>query len=167
MALPHILVGVVSALIAVHFVLRETAFERATIRKAKASFPPVYSLRAMFWLGTPTFLLAAYKVCAEIQSSADWAYPFIFIGLALLVFFSYPGTITLDDEGITMKRFLGLRVKQLSWHEIASAVYSKVRKETTVFGKDGRLITYTRFHVDPSRFEDEVRKRLKAPVIHQ
>jgi hypothetical protein len=155
------------ASIAVHFALREAAFERATIRKAKVVFPPIYSLRAMFWLGTPAFLFGAYKVCVDVRSSADWAYPFIYIGLAILAFFSDPGTITLDDQGITMKKFLGLRVKRIGWQDTDSAVYSSARKELTVFAKDGRLITHTQFHVDPTRFEAELSMRLKTPPIHQ
>lgn len=167
MTITPTVVGIVCALIAVHFVMREAIFERARIRKGQICFPPVFGLRATFWLGTPMFLFAAYKVSNEAGSSFDWVYPLIFVGLALLAFFSNPGTITLNAEEISIKRFLGLRVKRLDWQSVSSAVHSTAQKEIVLYAKDGTSITHTRFHVDPSRFEAELQKRLGPQFIQQ
>jgi hypothetical protein len=153
---------VVIALAAVHFAMREAILERASVRKARISFPPVYSLRAMFWLGIPAFSFAAYKVAAQLQSAVDWIYPTLYVGLVLLAFFSVPGTINLDNEGISIKKFLGLRVKRLLWREVTSVAPSTANKTITVYGPDGTSIIHTRFHVDPQRFLLELRKHVKV-----
>lgn len=153
---------IVVALVAVHFAMREAIFERASVRKARISFPPVYSLRAMFWVGIPAFSFATFKVAGEIQSPMDWVYPTFGVGLILLTFFSVPGTITLNDEGISVKNPLGLRVKRLFWQEVTSVASSSARKTITVYGRDGNSITHTQFHVDPQRFLFELRRHVKV-----
>lgn len=160
-------IGIVCALIAVHFAMREAAFERASFRKAEIRFPPVFSLRAMFWVGIPMFLFAGFKVSGGVRSSFDWVYAVICVSLALLAFFSVPGTIVLNEQGISIKRFLGLRVRWLNWENVASAVHSSAQKEIVVYAKDGTSISHTRFHVDASRFEAELRKRLGTRFIQQ
>jgi hypothetical protein len=158
---------IVAALVAVHFVFREAVFERAAFRKNKLSFPPVRGLRAIFWLGIPLFMFATYKVSTEIHSKADWLYPILYLGLACLVFFSYPGTICLRSDGITYRRYLGLVVKELKWSEVSSVVSSRVSRTITVYSRDGIAIVFTQFNVDPSRFETEVASHVRVPIIER
>ena len=167
MTLTRTMFLVVVVTTAVHFVLREAGFERATVRRLKISFPPVYGLRAMFWLGVPGFLYAAYRVRLEMRSSFDWILPIIGVGFALMAFFSYPGTISLDEDGISIRRFHGFRARRLRWRDVASAVHSDSQKEIVLYGRDGEAITHTRLHVDQLRFENEVTRYLKTAPIHR
>jgi hypothetical protein len=160
-------VAIVSALIAVNFAFREATFERASVRQARVAFPPILSLRAMFWFGVPMFVLAAYKLAHEVRSSSDLIYPLSAVGLALLAFLSPPGTIIVSDADLRLVRFLGLQVKKLPWSEVVSAVHSDSRREISIYGPDGEAIAHTRFHVDPQRFSLEVSKHLGVPIIRQ
>lgn len=155
------------ALMAVHFVLREALFERATVRTSDLSFSPVLGLRLIFWFGVPACVFAAYKVFGEIESKFDWLYPCLFLGFACLIFFSYPGTIQLNSNGIGLRRYLGLRVKRLKWDDVASVVSSRVLRTISVYEHHGTSIVHTQFHVDPSRFKSELRRRLSVPIIEE
>jgi hypothetical protein len=151
------------SIIAVHFVMREAVFERASVRKQKLLFPPTYLVRGVFWLGIPSMLYATYRVSFEIRSPRDWFYPIISLLLAALIFFSYPGTISLNDRGIILRRCLRLKVTRIEWDAVESAYSSEVNKTISVFAHDGTAIVHTRFHVDPSRFQFELKKHLKVP----
>lgn len=155
------------AIIGVHFVFREAAFERAKVRKNNLYFPPVFGLRIFFWLGVPIFLFAAYEVFGEIRSGFDWVYPVLFLAFAALIFLSYPGTITLNTDGVNFRRYLGLRVKRMKWDAIASMVSSKGSKTISVYGHDGTSIVHTQFNVDPLRFKTELTNRLPLSIIEQ
>jgi hypothetical protein len=157
---------IVISLSAVHFAMREAVFERARITKDQISFPPVFSLRAMFWLGIPAFAYAGCKVVGEIRSPKDWSYPAISIGLILLCFFSVPGTISLDNEGISIKKYLRLRGKRVLWHEVSSVTNASALKTITIYDRDGATsIAHSQFHVDPVRFLLELQKHVKKDAI--
>jgi len=160
-------IGIVCSSIAIHFALREAVLERAQVRRAKVLFPPVMSLRLTSWVGVPLLLFAAYKLFTEMHSLRDWFYPASAIGLALLAFFSPPGTITVNDSEARIDRYWGLKVCKLAWSEVDCAVYSRARNELAIYHRDGRSIVHTRLHVDPTRFSLEVSKRLGKPIIRQ
>jgi hypothetical protein len=158
---------IVITLAAVHFALREASFERAAHKGEKLYFPPIFTLRACFWFGTPLFLYSAVKTFSQIRVGTHWIVPVISVGLAALSFFSVPGTIILDDSGIRYTRYLGLVSRRIQWADIRSVVLAGVRQETVVFGNDGTAITHTQFNVDPSRFVDEVTRRSNVEMIHR
>jgi hypothetical protein len=151
------------SIIAVHFAMREAVFERASVRKQKVLFSPTYLVRGVFWLGIPSMLYATYRVSFEMRSPRDWFYPIVFFLLAALIFVSYPGTISLNEQGIVLRRYLGLKVTRIDWNAVESAYSSEVNKTISVYAHDGTAIVHTRFHVDPSRFQFELKKRLKVP----
>lgn len=158
---------IVLAITAVHFVFREATFERVAHRKNNLFFPPVYGLRAVFWLGIPMFLFAAYKVGNEIRSLIDWLYPLLFLGLASLIFATFPGTISLNQEGITFRRYPGLFEKRIKWDAVASVVSSKTACTIAVYAHDGTSIVHTQFHVDPTRFKAELKNRFRGSMFDQ
>lgn len=146
---------------AVHFIFREAVFERATVRSNQLLFPPVFILRAVFWLGIPVFSYGAYKVASDIHNKFDLIFPIIYILLDFLVFFSYPGTINLTGKGIEYHRYFGFVKRRMGWEEITTVAVSPIDKSISVYSREGNSIVHTQFNVDPIRFETEVRDHLR------
>jgi hypothetical protein len=154
---------IVLVIVCLHFLMREAFFERASVRKRKVSFPPPYGLRAVFFLGIPLELFGAYQVCLQ----AHWILgAFVFL-LAPLQFLFYPGTITLNDKEIVLRRYFGLKITRIDWDEVESVVSSKAFRTISVFAKDGRSIVHTQFHVDPLRFQVELKRHRNFPLIER
>lgn len=158
---------VVVTIIAVHFVLREATFEKAAIRKGGVRFPAGRGMRAIFWVGAPLELFGAYELLRQIHSSTDWFFPIILIALALGTVYFDPGTLVTDESGVSLHKYFGLHTEKLEWDNVESVVVAKALKTISVFGRDGRSIIHTQFHVDPLRFQAEVKKHLRSPIIEQ
>ena len=158
---------IVITIIAVHFVLREATFEKAGIRRGEIRFPAGWGLRAILWIGSPLELVGAYKLILQVRSSSDWFLPIILVLAAFGTVYFTPGTIATDGSGVSIHKYFGLRIEKLGWDDVESAVVSKALKTISVFGRGDRSIVNTQFHVDPLRFQTELKKHLKTPLIEQ
>ncbi len=69
----------------------------------------------------------------------------------------WPSTITLDGLGVSQYAWWR-RVRSIPWHDV-SGIERSASGEIQVFGKQGQIIGFTRFHVDPQRFLDESIRR--------
>jgi len=78
-------------------------------------------------------------------------------GLVIAACFAWPVTIIINDREVRRTVWWRKSVA-IPWDEV-TAVEKSHGGELQVFGKMGQCITFTRFHVDPSRFRDEVRRR--------
>lgn len=83
------------------------------------------------------------------------------IGAALVICgcFAWPATVMISEQGV--QRSLWWRgALTIPWNDI-SGIERNAGGDTQVFGKSGQSITFTRFHVDPARFVEEVKRRAK------
>lgn len=158
---------IIITIIAVHFVLREATFEKATVRKGESRFPPVMGFRAAVLIGAPLELFGAYELFHQVRSISDWFLPMMLLVFALGTVYFDPGTITINASDITHSRYFGFSISKIAWNDVESAVTSKTLKTISVFAPGGRSIVHTQFQVDPLRFESELKRHVKVPVIEQ
>ncbi len=95
-------------------------------------------------------------ISTSIGSDESW----ISIGLGCFVVawcFAWPVTLVIGDDGLR-RSVWWRRASVIPWKEV-TGIERNIGGEIQVFGKDGKCITFTRFHVDPSRFQDEVMRR--------
>jgi hypothetical protein len=71
--------------------------------------------------------------------------------------FAWPVTITLGPDGIAREAWWRSRLI-IPWSAV-TGIERASGGEIEVFGKQGQNITFTRFHIDPPRFQSEVMRR--------
>jgi hypothetical protein len=77
--------------------------------------------------------------------------------LGMAACFVWPATIILDGSAIRSKVWWRSSTA-LPWNQV-SAIEKNMGGDLQVFGTQGQHITFTRFHVDPDRFQEEVTRR--------
>jgi hypothetical protein len=118
-------------------------------------FPVVMPARIFWALGAAIYGSVAAVLLLASEHSA-W------IQLCLLIFaiwiFSYwPWTVTLDRNGISKRNYFGMK-KLLRWSEVIRLRYRERFEDYVAVSREGRIIWFSSFHVDPARFEAEVLK---------
>jgi hypothetical protein len=86
-------------------------------------------------------------------------------GSGLLVFLclAWPSTITVDSCGVT--RYLWWKPKRhIPWEAVVNLEKTS-GGDWQVYGADGSIIPFSRYHSDPVRFEEEVLRRTKLRMI--
>lgn len=78
----------------------------------------------------------------------------LFVILGLVV---WPSVITVSETGVDQHTWWR-RVRMIPWNDV-SGIERSASGEIQVFGKKGQCIGFTRYHVDPWRFQDEVMRR--------
>lgn len=77
--------------------------------------------------------------------------------------FAYPTTITIGEIGI--QRHVWWRSTQtIPWNQV-TGIEKNAGDDIQVFGDHGQCITFTRFHIDPVGFQDEVMRRAKLKAV--
>lgn len=85
-------------------------------------------------------------------------------GFIVAMCFGWPATITIGGDAIR-QRVWWKPTRIIHWKDV-TAIDKRASGEIEVYAKDGWSILFSRFHVDPSRFEQEVLRRagLKRPL---
>lgn len=80
-------------------------------------------------------------------------------GIVVVILFAlgWPSTIMIDSGSI-VARVWWRRAARIPWSEVVD-LQRGAGGDYTVYGREGTTITFSRFHVDPKRFESEVLKR--------
>ncbi len=93
---------------------------------------------------------------ASIGREESWL---LAMGAAIIIMtcLTWPATITLDKNVIRRTIWWKPSVV-IPWGEV-SGIEKNTAGDIQVFGNRGQCITFTRFHIDPWRFQDEVRRR--------
>jgi len=81
------------------------------------------------------------------------------IAVILALCLAWPSTIAIDQSGVTSSVWWRRR-SQIGWNTIAD-LQKNSSGDIKVYGSDGTVISFTRFHVDPGRFEAEILKGAK------
>jgi hypothetical protein len=83
------------------------------------------------------------------------------LGMAIILAMclGWPSTITVDQSGVTSKVWWRRKAK-ISWDTIVD-LEKNVAGDMKIYGSDGTIIGFSRYHVDPDRFEAEILRRAK------
>jgi len=118
-------------------------------------FRPESVLRVLLLFGILGFSIGTVL---SIGKEEPWL---VGIGAALVIAgcFVWPVTIMLDPVEIRSNVwFRPARV--IPWNDV-SGIERRTGGDIQVFGNHGQCVTFTRFHVDPGRFQDEVKQRAR------
>ena len=108
-------------------------------------------------------LLLAFGIsafCILIVKSVGHEETWIVAGgtlLTLFACFSWPSTITIDAGGITSNVWWKPKVI-IPWNAVAD-LEKGAGGDWTIYASGGKTLSFSRYHVDPQRFEAEVLKR--------
>jgi hypothetical protein len=136
----------------------------ARLSHAKAAhgavvFRAALSVRLLFLIG---IIGLTALTLASIGREESWLLATA-AGFVILVCFGWPATIALDQNAIRRTVWWKPSVVIL-WSEV-SGIEKNSAGDIQVFGNQGRSVTFTRFHIDPWRFQDEVRRRAGLTTI--
>jgi hypothetical protein len=137
----------------------EGRLSRAAFKNGSFVFRAGIGLRLLFMLGICGFTVG---IVLSIGREEFWL---LAMGAALVisVCFAWPATITVDDAAIT-RSLWWRRLEAIPWKQV-SAIECNAGGDLQVFGNHGQSITFTRYHVDPTRFQEEVLKRAELPHV--
>ena len=131
----------------------EARLSHASSKLGVLVFRAVPAARLLFLIGIIGF--SALTICS-IGSEEVWL---LAMGAAIVIgaCFLWPVAITLDDNAIHASVWWRRSIV-IPWDQVCG-IESKAGGDIQVFAKYGQSITFTRFHIDPSRFQDEVKRR--------
>ena len=132
----------------------EAVLARAEARHGALVFRAGKGARILF-LATVLFSLVAI-VSIAVRQEDLWL---IMIPTAFLIIaaFSWPAAVVIAQDAITQKLWWG-RTVRVGWLD-ATGIEKHAGGELNVFGRHGETIAFSRYHVDPQRFEAEVLRR--------
>jgi hypothetical protein len=129
---------------------------RALPAENRLVFPESKIVPIIRWTSTVLFSGAAI---------ASWLYTrsilatLLFGGFAIsAALFARGDRIIIDDVGISGASTWG-RKASLAWSDVASLQFNVGQRTIMVIGKEGSRICHSGFHLDPPRFEEEVKRR--------
>ena len=79
------------------------------------------------------------------------------IAIILALCLAWPSTITVDQSGVTSKVWWRPKAK-ISWETVV-ALEKNTGGDMKIYGSEGTVIGFTRYHADPDRFEAEILRR--------
>jgi hypothetical protein len=126
---------------------------QAAAKGGELIFRAGIGVRLLFGCGIVGF---TFGILASLGTEEGW----LLVSGACFVIgwcFAWPVTLVIGKDGI--RRSVWWRKPVLiPWAEV-TGIERNIGGEIQVFGKEGQCITFTRFHVDPIRFQDEVMRR--------
>jgi hypothetical protein len=133
----------------------EAISERASRQQGALVFRVALGARILYVVGISAFL-ATYVYSVFVLHEGTWVYVVGAICITALCF-GWPVTITVTDEAI-YRRVWWRRRLRIPWDHVVG-LEKAPGNEWCVYGKNGEIITFSCYHVDPSGFEGEVLKR--------
>jgi hypothetical protein len=84
-------------------------------------------------------------------------------GIVIALCVAWPATVVIAEDGVR-RHVWWRRTAALPWKEV-SGIERNAGGDIQVFGKSGQCITFTRFHIDPLRFQEEVKRRARLQNV--
>jgi hypothetical protein len=147
-------------LIALRLLYLEAAFARAEARGDAFVFRAGRGVSVLFLTTVLVSVVAVVTIAAGQEDLWLITIPTVFLMLAA---FSWPAAIVVAQGGITQKLWWG-RTIRLAWPDV-TGIEKRAGGELNVFDRSGEIIAFSRYHVDPRRFEAEVLKRAKLDNV--
>ncbi len=154
-----------AAIFAVRFVLLEATFERARTKGLTVVFTPVLGIRLLFGFGVPTACYAVSQLVREDGLHGDLIPISVFVCFIVGAIVMWPGTIYLGVQDLTEKKWFGLRVRRIPWTALDYVMNDPGEGFREIVARNGTKIRFTKYHVDPDRFERELAKHYKTPTL--
>jgi hypothetical protein len=141
------------ALFALRFLYVEAVFARAEAKGNALVFRVAGGLRLLFGAGV---IGTTVGIILSLGRESVW----VIVGsagiLAAMCFY-WPTVIVITGERITHNSWWGRSIR-IGWPDV-TGIERRAGGELNVFGRNGEMIAFKRYHVDPRRFEAEVLKR--------
>jgi hypothetical protein len=109
--------------------------------------------RALIVVGTA---IIGWQMVREFRTAETWVLCMC-SAILLFAFFAWPSTIAVGVDSVSQHRWWRKSVR-IPWSEV-TAIQKNAVGDMQVFGIKGQTITFTRYHVNPARFEEEVKER--------
>jgi hypothetical protein len=140
-------------LILLRVLYTEARLARATVKADAIFFRAALGVRILMGSGIVGFLILIRK---SVGHEETWL---LIAGsiLVILMCFVWPATIVIENDALR-RHLWWKRIMAIPWNEV-SAIEKNKGGDLRVFGNNGQCITFTRYHVDPFRFEIEVKRR--------
>jgi len=84
-------------------------------------------------------------------------------GIVVLNCLAWPATITISDMGIEKRRWWRSSIK-IAWSDVCG-IQRSASGDLGVFSKNGEGMDFSRYQVDPFRFQEEVMRRGKLDKV--
>jgi len=146
-------------LILIRVLSLEVALAHAQAKERALVFRTGFGLRLLIGVGVAIF---SVQIVKSYGKESGWV---IGMGVAIvgLTLLGWPSTLTVDTTAVTQHRWYR-RPTRIPWDEVTAILRNKVG-DMQVLGKSGRSITFTRYHVDPARFQNEVMRRGRIDTV--
>jgi hypothetical protein len=131
----------------------EARLSHATAKAGVLVFRAGLGLRVVYLIGIVGFSVGTLLNAGteEVWVSALGA------AFAISMCFAWPVTIAMDDNGIR-RTIWWRRSMAIPWAQV-SGIERGAAGDMQVFGNHGQSMTFSRFHIDPIRFQGEVMRR--------
>jgi hypothetical protein len=131
----------------------EAQLSRARRKSGLLVFQGALSVRIISALGIVGFSILLFFSAGHEET---WL---LILGTCLVLgfCFAWPVSISLGPDGLR-RHIWWRKAVFITWNEVTGIQKNK-GGDIEVFGKLGQSISFTRFHIDPLRFETEVKKR--------
>lgn len=150
---------ILAAILLVRWLGFEAVTERATRRGDALVFRAPLGLRLLFGVSLPGMVYAAGAVALSENGRADWWLSAMFLFFASLIAFVWPPDISVSNEGISERKWLGLRKRIIHWNEVEYATANPSDDSLEVVSKSGFTIKHTKYHAGRADFAKEVKDR--------
>lgn len=131
----------------------EARVSQARTRGNLLLFPAGLGIRFLFGGGIIGF---SALVVSSIGQEATW----LLVTMTMVILalcFAWPATITIGEDGIRQHTWWR-PMRMIHWTDV-TGIQKEVSGDIEVFCKQGKSLTFSRFYVDPLRFQDEVKRR--------
>jgi hypothetical protein len=131
----------------------EAQLTRTAVKGRDLLFRAGTGIRLLFGSGIIGFSVGIFT---NIGHEENWLL-LLAACLVLTLCFAWPVTLVIGEDRLR-RSVWWRRSLVIPWNEV-SGVERNIGGEIQVFGKNGQCITFSRFHVDPIRFQGEVMRR--------
>lgn len=146
-------------IVGLRLVWTEALLGRPEARGALLVFRTARSLRAVLAVGLLGILFATIVSGGHEET---WVLV-IAAGLVAALCFGWPSTIMIGDADVRSSVWWRPTVA-IRWGEV-TGIEKRAGGELSVFGGNGETIAFSRYHVDPRRFEAEVLQRANLDSV--
>jgi hypothetical protein len=151
------------AIAVVSYVLHHRTTEKVKQYGDQFIFVPRLAARILVYGVTPLYIVASISALFEIPGDRQWGVFLLFVGLAALNLYIWPGIIIVDSSGVRRVWF-GLYLTKMAWIEIKTASFLEFDNYVVLRTADGRTLKTSFLHVDPYALVDVIRKHIRVDI---
>ena len=143
--------------IAVQWFAIEARAERARRAGETTLYRAPLGLRVLFGVALSGMVYGAGVFAFSGNFNRDWWVSASLVVTAFLCLSQWPADLGVSKTGIYEKQWFGLRKREFSWQEIASAAFNPSDESVSIVSKSGVTIKHAKYHVDRAGFIAQVK----------